>query len=230
MGDRLELARDQHAETVDFNAEDPVEAVVQLTGGIGADRVIDAVGVDAQRPSHGPAAEALRSQGEQFDHERDEAAPEQNPDGKTWVPGDAPSLAARWAVQMAAKAGTIGTVGVYPPQVQHYPFGEAFMKNLTLKMGNCNHRRYVPELVSMVAAGRLDPTPLITRWVGTEDALDAYRTFDRRESGWTKVALGVAGDGSVEPGLGEAAGTGAATTAGTQARVATDHEGEGDRS
>ncbi|MCZ9350989.1 hypothetical protein NGM36_14450 [Streptomyces mutabilis] len=98
MGDRLELARDQHAETVDFNAEGPVEAVVQLTGGIGADRVIDAVGVDAQRPSHGPTADALRGQGEQFDHGRDEAAPEQNPDGKTWVPGDAPPLAVRWAV------------------------------------------------------------------------------------------------------------------------------------
>jgi threonine dehydrogenase-like Zn-dependent dehydrogenase len=171
--------------------------------------------VDAQRPSGGPAADSLREQGEEFDHERDETAPEQNPDGNTWVPGDAPTLAARWAVQMAAKAGTIGTVGVYPPQVQHYPFGEAFMKNLTLKLGNCNHRRYLPDLVSMVAAGRLDPTPLITRWVGTEDAIDAYRTFDRREAGWTKVALGVAGDGSVEPGMGEAAGTGAATTAGT---------------
>ncbi|MCX2924457.1 hypothetical protein [Streptomyces sp. NEAU-W12] len=104
------------------------------------------------------------------------------------------------------------------------------MKNLTLKVGNCNHRRYVPDLVSMVAAGRLDPVPLITRWAGTEGALDAYRAFDRRESGWTKVALGVAGDGSVAPGLGEAAGTGAATTAGTQGRAATDHEGGGDRS
>ncbi|MCZ9350990.1 hypothetical protein NGM36_14455 [Streptomyces mutabilis] len=129
---------------------------------------------------------------------------------------------------MAAEASTIGTVGVCPPQVQHYPFGEAFMKNLTLKVGNCNHRRYVPDLVSMAAAGRLDPTPLITRWVGTEDALDAYRTLDRRGSGWTKVALGVAGDGSVAPGLGEAAGTGAATTAGSQGRVAADHEGGGD--
>jgi hypothetical protein len=57
------------------------------------------------------AAEAPRDQSEQFDHERDETAPEQNPDGETWVPGNAPSLAARWSVQMAAKAGTIGTVG-----------------------------------------------------------------------------------------------------------------------
>lgn len=86
---------------------------------------------------------------------------------------------------MAVKAGTVGTAGVDPPQVQHYPFGEAFMKNLTLKMGNCAHRRYVPDLASLVAAGRLEPTPLITRWVGTGDALDAYRTLDRGEFGWT---------------------------------------------
>lgn len=212
--DRLELARDQHAETVDFNAEEPVEGILDLTGGIGVDRVIDAVGVDAQRPDRGPAAEALAGQVEEFDRERDEIAPEQRPDGDTWVPGDAPSLAARWAVRMAAKAGTVGTIGVYPPQVEHYPFGEAFMKNLTLRMGNCNHRRYLPRLVSMVASGELDPTPLLTRWAEVPDAIEAYRTFDRREAGWTKVALGLGGQGSVAPGMGEAAGTGAATTAG----------------
>ncbi|MEV4684475.1 zinc-dependent alcohol dehydrogenase [Streptomyces kurssanovii] len=215
LADRLELARRQHAETVDFNAEDPVEAVRDLTGGIGVDRVVDAVGVDAQRPSHGPAADALREQTEQFDHERDEAAPEQKPDGDTWVVGDAPSLAARWSVRMVAKAGSIGTVGVYPPQVQHYPFGEAFMKNLTLKMGNCNHRRHVPHLVSKVASGRLDPTPLITHWAQTQDAITAYEAFDRREPGWTKVALSVDERGAVAPGMGESAGTGSATTAGT---------------
>lgn len=47
VADRLDVARDRHAETIDFNAEDPVEAVRELTGGIGVDRVIDAVGVDA---------------------------------------------------------------------------------------------------------------------------------------------------------------------------------------
>ncbi|SFL92702.1 zinc-dependent alcohol dehydrogenase [Streptomyces pini] len=215
VSDRLDLARDQHAETIDFNAEEPVEAILDLTGGIGVDRVIDAVGVDAQRPARGPAAESLAERAEEFDRERDEAAPEQRPDGDTWVPGDAPSLAARWAVRMAAKAGTVGTIGVYPPQVEHYPFGEAFMKNLTLRMGNCNHRRYLPRLVSMVASGELDPTPLVTRWAETPDAVEAYRTFDRREAGWTKVALGLGGQGSVAPGLGEAAGTGTATTAGS---------------
>lgn len=56
IASRLDLARGQNAETVDFNAEDPVAVVRELTGGIGVDRVIDAVGVDAQRPARGPAA------------------------------------------------------------------------------------------------------------------------------------------------------------------------------
>ncbi|MEE1927415.1 zinc-dependent alcohol dehydrogenase [Streptomyces sp. TRM 70351] len=212
--DRLELARRQHAEVIDFQAEDPVEAVREMTGGIGVDRVIEAVGIDAERPG-GPAARALEGQEERFDREQREIAPEQHPDGRTWVPGNAPSLAARWSVEMAAKAGTVGVIGVYPPHAEHFPLGAAFQKNLTLRLGNCNHRRYVPDLVSRVAAGTLDPTPLITRWAATEDAVEAYRTFDRRESGWTKVALGLGGPGAVSPGLGDAAGTGAATTAGT---------------
>lgn len=214
--DRLELARRQHAEPIDFNAEDPVEAVLELTGGIGADRVIDAVGVDAQCPARGPARDALASQEGEFAHEAEEVAPVHHPDSfGTWTPGDAPSLAARWAVEMAAKAGTIGVIGLYPPQVQHYPFGAAFMKNLTLKMGNCHHRHYLPHLVSLVASGALDPSPLVTHWSFTEDAIDAYGSFDRRETGWTKVALGMGGEGGVEPGLGDVAGTGTGTTAGS---------------
>ncbi|MFJ8043232.1 alcohol dehydrogenase catalytic domain-containing protein [Kitasatospora sp. NPDC096147] len=214
VADRLELARRQHAETIDFNAEDPVEAIRELTGGIGVDRVIDAVGVDAERPDRGPAAPG-DDERERFEREREEAAPDRAPRGRTWIPGNAPTQAARWAVRAVAKAGTVGMVGVYPPQVEHYPIGEAFMKNLTLKTGNCHHRRYLPHLVSLVATGALDPTPLTTRWSAVQDAVAAYESFDRRESGWTKVALGLGGPGSVPPGLGENAGTGTATTAGT---------------
>ena len=59
---RLDLARGRGAEAVDFNTEDPVAVVQELTGGVGVDRVIDAVGVDAQRPRRGPAAEAAEEQ------------------------------------------------------------------------------------------------------------------------------------------------------------------------
>lgn len=53
---RLEMARNLGAEVIDFNAEDPVEAIQSLTGGIGVDRVIEAVGADSNRPDNGPAA------------------------------------------------------------------------------------------------------------------------------------------------------------------------------
>jgi hypothetical protein len=58
--DRLETARLQNAEAIDFNAEDPVEVVRELTGGVGADRVIDAVGVDAGLDQGRAGAERLR--------------------------------------------------------------------------------------------------------------------------------------------------------------------------
>jgi len=189
IASRLDKAREQNAETVDFNAEDPVAVVKELTGGIGADRVIDAVGVDAQRPVRGPAAQQAEEQAEEFEQERSQAAPDAAPRDEQWVPGDAPSLALRWAVQAAAKAGTTGVIGVYPPGFSSFPIGEAMNKNLTVKMGNCNHRRYLPRLLDLVVSGTVDPTAFITRRVDPVDAVEAYETFDRREDGWLKTVL-----------------------------------------
>jgi threonine dehydrogenase-like Zn-dependent dehydrogenase len=64
------------------------------------------------------------------------AAPEGDPGGEHWVPGDAPSLALQWAVEAAAKASSIGIIGVYPAQFRSFPIGAAMNKNLTVKMGH----------------------------------------------------------------------------------------------
>jgi threonine dehydrogenase-like Zn-dependent dehydrogenase len=189
IASRLEAARAQNAEPIDFNHEDPVAVVRHLTGGIGVDRVIDAVGVDAERPKSGPAAEAIDA--EEADRERKAAAPEAQPQGRQWVPGDAPSLAARWAVEAVAKAGSVGVIGVYPPGFSSFPIGLAMNKNLTVNMGNCNHRRYVPKLVGMVGTGKLDPTQFITARAVPKSAVAAYESFDRREDGWLKTVLSV---------------------------------------
>lgn len=185
VSSRLDQARARGAEVIDFNAEDPVEVVKELTGGIGVDRVVDAVGVDAQRPKEGPAASDDMS----YEQERRQVAPEQSPDGDTWVPGDAPSQALRWAVEAVAKAGSIGIIGVYPPQAEAFPIGAAMNKNLTIRSGNCNHRRYIPRLLELVRSGAANPASLITQDEPMTDVLEAYRTFDRREPGWTKVVL-----------------------------------------
>jgi threonine dehydrogenase-like Zn-dependent dehydrogenase len=190
--DRLETARLQNAETVDFNAEHPVEALRELTGGIGPDRIIDAVGVDAQAPKSGPAAEEAERLTGEFADEQDRDAPRIAPSAGTWEPGDAPSLALRWAADAVAKAGTIGIIGVYPPQHDSFPIGQAMNENLTLKLGNCNHRKYVPGLLARIAAGTADPTTVWTRQESIPTAIEAYEAFDRREPGWTKVTLDVA--------------------------------------
>lgn len=189
--DRLETARLQNAETINFNTEHPVQAIKELTGGIGADRVIDAVGIDAQMPREGPAAAESEQLIGQFAGEQDKTAPRIAPAGGQWEPGDAPSLALRWATQAVAKAGTLGIIGVYPPQHEAFPVGEAMNANLTVKMGNCNHRKYVPGLLSKVAAGQVDPTTVWTQQETIPTALQAYEAFDRREPGWTKVTLEV---------------------------------------
>ena len=187
--DRLEMARTQGAEVVNFDREDPVETIVRLTGGAGVDRVIDAVGVDAQHADHGPAAEEAQEEKEQFREQVEQVAPEQNTDGDNWIPGNAPSQALSWAVEAVAKAGTVAIIGVYPPSMQTFPIGQVMNKNLTLKMGNCNHRKYIPKLLDLVTAGVVDPVKVLTQMEPMQDALAAYRAFDERQPGWIKVEL-----------------------------------------
>jgi threonine dehydrogenase-like Zn-dependent dehydrogenase len=185
---RLAQALALHCEVVDYNREDPVEAILDLTNGIGADCVIDAVGVDAERPKQGPAA-VTDEQAAAFDAEVAEIAPDAAPDGPLWRPGDGPSQVARWAVASVAKYGRIGIIGVYGPTADRYPIGEAMNKNLTIRMGNCDHHSVTPPLIDMVAAGQFDPTALITEHEPIGSAIDAYEVFDRREPGWIKVEL-----------------------------------------
>jgi len=186
--DRLAIARSQGAEVVNFDDEDAVETILALTGGIGVDRAIDAVGVDANRPHAGPGAKRAGEEAARFDEELSKIAPHRS-EQPPFVPGDGPSQVLDWAVDALAKAGTLAIVGVYPPTATTFPIGRAMNKNLTLRMGNCNHRKYVPYLVDLVASGSFDPAALITRVEELTDAVGAYRAFDERRPGWLKVEI-----------------------------------------
>ena len=186
---RLEMARTIGAEVIDFNAEDPVEVIQDLTMGTGVDRAIDAVGVDANRPDSGPAAKLAQEQAQEFQQDLQQVAPQTNPQGDNWHPGNAPSQALTWSVQALAKAGTLSIIGVYPPTHRFFPIGMAMNKNLTINMGNCNHRKYIPALVDMVRNGTVDPEQILTQVEPLTSVLDAYKAFDTRQPGWIKVEL-----------------------------------------
>jgi len=62
-------------------------------------------------------------------------------------------------------------------------------KNLTLMMGNCNHRRYLPHLIELVRTGALDPAEILTQVEPMTSVIEAYQAFDKRQPGWIKVKL-----------------------------------------
>ena len=188
---RLVKALEQHAEVINFDQEDPVKVLRDATMGRGVEAVIDAVGVDAQRPHTGPAAPAADAQDSTFAAEVDQVAPHAKPRDGQWVPGDAPSQAARWSIEAVAKCGRIGMIGVYPPSLTSYPIGMAMNKNLTVRAGNCNHRAVTPPLLDLVASGVVDPAAFITQHAPVTEAIAAYQSFDKREEGWIKTVLSV---------------------------------------
>jgi threonine dehydrogenase-like Zn-dependent dehydrogenase len=166
LNDRLARARHLGAECINFEEEDPVEAINRLTDDIGVDRAIDAVGVDANH-GHG---------GHPHGHEQ-------------WQPGDAPSQALEWAVEGLAKAGTLSIIGVYPAGFDSFPIGAAMNKNIRMNMGNCHHRKYIPKLIELTLAGKVDPAKVLTQCEPLTDAISAFAAFDLHEAGWIKVKL-----------------------------------------
>jgi threonine dehydrogenase-like Zn-dependent dehydrogenase len=166
LDDRLARAKELGAECINFENEDPVKTIARLTADIGVDRAIDAVGIDANHAHDGEAREQ-----------------------KQWQPGDEPAQALQWAVEAVAKAGTISIIGVYPAGFDSFPIGAAMNKNVRINMGNCHHRKYIPKLIEMTLAGRVDPSKILTQIEPLTDAISAFKSFDQHQSGWIKVKL-----------------------------------------
>ena len=191
--ERMEIAQKLGAEIIDFEHEDPVEEIYEMTGGIGVDRVIDAVGIDAIHPHSGPAWRREKDMEQEFTDEVNKIAPETHPKGMNWIPGNAPSQVLMWAAQVVAKGGTFSIIGVYPEGAQFFPIGIVMNKNLKINMGNCNHRKYIPMLMSLIESGEIKPSQVITNVEPLSAGIEAYEAFDERKHGWVKVELVVAG-------------------------------------
>lgn len=186
---RLEIAKKQGAECINFNEDPPLEVLKDLTNGTLADVVIDAVGIDAYAPSKGPEANKANKNKDEFSKEVEKLVPHPPHTPNLWIPGNAPSYVLREAVKLVAKCGTISIIGVYPPGFNVYPIGEAMNKNLKIVMGNCPHRAYIPNLLALINDNRVDPLALLTQQCPITDVVEAYKNFDKRQDGWLKVSL-----------------------------------------
>jgi len=82
-------------------------------------------------------------------------------------------------------------VAGYAAQRSLFPLGAVMNKNLTLKMGNCNHRSIAPALIEQVPDGSFDELLALTNREPMMNVIAAYKTFDKRKLRWLKVKLDV---------------------------------------
>jgi len=168
--ERLRMAREEcNAETVNYEEVDDVYDVLkEMTGGRGPDRCIDAVGMEA----HGHTVDAWYDKLKQAVRlEMDRAH------------------ALRQALHACRKGGTVSIPGVYGGFIDKVPFGAAFGKGLTLKMGQTHVQNYTRVLLDRILKDEIDPSFLITHRVTLDDAPEMYATFRKKEDECVKVVM-----------------------------------------
>ncbi len=166
--ERLRMAIDGGAETLDSMHDDVFERLKDMTGGMGPDACIDAVGMEAH--------------GANIDYYYDKAKT------MTFMATDRAS-ALRQAIHACRKGGTVSIPGVYGGFIDKVPVGAAFNKGLTLKMGQTHVHKYLPTLLAHIQNGDIDPSFVVTHRVPIDDAPRMYKTFRDKKEGCIKVVL-----------------------------------------
>lgn len=168
--ERLAMAREHgRAETIDFDDLEVHERLMEMTGGRGPDRCIDAVGAEAH--GSGSIAAVVDKVKETLNLSMDRPT------------------ALRQALMACRKAGTVSIPGVYIGLLDKIPFGAAVNKGLTLKMGQTHVQRYLQPLLDKIEGGEIDPSFVISHRIPLEEAPAAYEHFRKKTDNCIKVVI-----------------------------------------
>lgn len=167
LEDRLDLAEKIGAIPIDDSKGSPVDQILEMTDGVGADKGCECVGYQAHDPS-----------------------------------GDEhPNATMNALVESVRATGKLGIVGVFPsedPKAKDslekkgqiaFNLGKFFEKGLTMGSGQTNVKKYNRHLAQLIATGKAKPSFLVSHELPLDDAPEAYKNFDARKAGWTKVVL-----------------------------------------
>ncbi len=165
--DRLKLAEEIGAIAINDTEGSPVEQVLELTEGEGADRGAECVGWQAH--DHG---------------------------GK-----EHPEMVMNDLVASVKPTGGLGIIGVYVPEDPKGPnklakqgkipfdFGEFWTKGQSMGTGQAPVKRYNRYLMNLIHSGKAKPSWIVSHELPLTEAPEAYKHFDARDDGWTKVVL-----------------------------------------
>jgi threonine dehydrogenase-like Zn-dependent dehydrogenase len=165
--ERLAMAQRHGVETVDFGAvDDVVEVVRQMTDGRGADSVIDAVGMEAEGSVVEHVLQATKLQADRFH-------------------------ALRQSHDAVRRGGTLSISGVYAGYVNLFNIGDLFDRQIQIRMGQANVRRWSDQIMRLLERGDdpLGTEDLATHRLPLAQAAEAYEKFQKKEDGTIKVVL-----------------------------------------
>jgi threonine dehydrogenase-like Zn-dependent dehydrogenase len=164
--ERLALAARYGVEVLDTREHDDVAAdIFGLTGGRGADSVIEAVGMEAEAGLLSKAAQALKVQVDRME-------------------------ALRKAMGTVRRGGTLSISGVYAGLENAFPLGDLFDKQIQVRMGQANVRRWVDDILPLLTdEDPLGTADLATHLLPLDQAPHGYDIFQQKQDGAIKVVL-----------------------------------------
>jgi threonine dehydrogenase-like Zn-dependent dehydrogenase len=165
---RLDLAKQMGAEVLDYREVSVPDALAEMTGGIGPDSCIDAVGLEA----HGLMIDNVIDQVKAM----------------AFMVTDRIHVL-REAIYSCRKAGHVSVPGVYGGLADKFPVGAFMEKGLTLKTGQTHMQRYTKPLLKLIEEGKLDTTFLISHRAPLEQAAEMYKHWHDDQDVYTKIVL-----------------------------------------
>ena len=168
--DRLRMASEKAgaAETINYEESNVYDTLMELTGGLGPDACIDAVGMEAHMPGITGAYDRVKQ--------------------SMMLESDRPYVF-RQAVIACRKGGTVSVAGVYGGFDDKIPLGSFMNKALTLKSGQTHVQRYMQPLLEKIRTDEIDPSFVITHRMSLDDAPKGYDIFLHKQEDCLKVVL-----------------------------------------
>jgi len=166
--ERLQMAEQGGAETINYREQNVYEALMDMTGGRGPDACIDDVGMEAHAPALIHAYDRMKQ--------------------AMMTETDRPH-ALREAIMCCRNGGVISVIGVYGGFIDKFPIGSVMQRSLTIKTGQAHVQRYMRPLLEMIENGDIDPSFVVTHTMSLDDAPQGYEMFKNKEDGCIKVVL-----------------------------------------
>jgi threonine dehydrogenase-like Zn-dependent dehydrogenase len=166
---RLEMAGQAGYTTINFAENDVRSTLLELTGGRGPDKCIDAVGLEATHGSQPVYAYDKAKQMTRTESDR--------------------TYALRQAILSCRSGGIVSVIGVYGGLVDKFPVGAWMNRALTLRTGQAHVQRYMKPLLERIERGEINPERVITHTLPLEQAPHGYEIFKDKKDNCEKVVL-----------------------------------------